>query len=501
LLAIGNALDEAAFILERTSQKIVDASGLAGLLEWYVQGQYYDLEYAHARALMSSMKIKEEPVRSDLQIILSTLQEKVRDYLDDADHELARWIQQNWYGYRTSPELATNVLIDFVVRPRLMPTEIACLWLIIFDGMRYDSWEGVVKPRLQSVFDIKKEKAYLCVLPSWTSIARTSMTAAKTPDMWKGYNNNFTYNQAMLAGKFFGLPENQYQHKLRFYSGMESDRTVSQFDRNRRYPYNILIFNVSDDDLHKQRNHVGALNENIKSAVDQILHGFTELEPGYATVVRESSQWQRYMEEREHPVRFRFIRSQEPIEGLLQEHILEFDWKIPDGRFTVAIGRRWFQREGSKFTVRYDHGGISFSEMVVPGAVLQTIREKKIDLRLEGLPEEISVNEGERLDIQITITNRGNQPGHFDLQYDLDTDRAPRKIGGQVLPAGENEVSLMLNPVILPNGRKTNKLTLILTYLTVKGQTQTRRQDIHVKLVERKDIVEISLGGLDDLDL
>ena len=431
LQSLASVLDEAAYIQNHTAHEIESVSTLDNLLKWYVQGRYYDLEYAHARAVIASAKIKEESLRSYLRTILEKLREQMRNFLDRADHILANQIRQNWHAYSTSSELSSNVLRDFVERPRLIPTESACLWLIIFDGMRFDTWETVVKPRMQQVFEIKREKAYLSPLPSWTSIARTSITAGRTPDLWKGYHNNFTYNQALLAGKFFGLPENQYQQKLRFYSGMESDRKNSQFDRSRRYPYNILVFNISDDDLHKQRDHIGALNENIKSAMDRSLdfldgliqkddtviitsdHGFMELDPGYAIVVKGNNKWQRYIEGGEHPVHFRFIRSEEPAENLPSEHVLAFEWKIPDGKFTVAIGRYWFQREASRNSVRYDHGGLSFAEMVVPGVVMQQIREKKIDLRFEGLPVELQVDEGQPLTLKLGIVNRGNQPGVF----------------------------------------------------------------------------------------
>jgi hypothetical protein len=323
----------------------------------------------------------------------------------------------------------------------------------------------------------------------------------------------------LLAGKFFGLPENQYPQKLRFFSGMESDRTNSQFDRNRRYPYNILIFNISDDDLHKQRDHIGALNENIKSATDRILHfldgliqkedtvivtsdhGFMELDPGYAIVVKDSNKWQRYIDGSEHPVHFRFIRTNDPAENLPSDNVLEFEWKMPDGKFAVAIGRSWFQREASRNSVRYDHGGLSFAEMIVPGVMMQTIREKKIDLRFEGLPVELQVDEGQPITIAVNIVNKGNQPGVFNLGYSLDTDRSPRKMNGQISPNGKYEIRVTLNPVILGDGRKTSKLTFTLNFVTIQGQTQTRRQDIPVNIIERKDVVKISLGGLDDLDL
>jgi hypothetical protein len=519
LKALAYSLDEAVYIQSRISREMATISTIDNLVKWYVDGRYYDLEYAHARALMASAKIKEENLRAQIQTILDELREQLRDYLDRADHILAKQLHENWHAYSTSPVISSNILRDFVERARLSPTNSACLWLLIFDGMRFDTWESVVKPRLLQVFEIKKEKAYLSPLPSWTSIARTSITAGRTPDLCKGYHNNFTSNQALLAGKFFGLPENQYQRKLRFYSGMESDRTYSQFDRSQRYPYNILVFNISDDDLHKQRDHIGALNENIKSAMERIVdfldgliqkddmvivtsdHGFIELDPGYAIIVKDSNKWQRYIDGGEHPVRFRFIRSGELVENLPSKHVLPIEWKMPDGKFIVAIGRRWFQRESSKFSVRYDHGGLSFAEMVVPGVVLQPIREKKIDLRFESLPEEIDVDEGQLITILVSVVNRGNQPAVFDLGYLLDTDRLPSNITAQVSPNDKYEIMLTLNPVVRDGGKKTSKLTLILNYKTIKGQAQTRRQDIPINLIERKDVVKISLGGLDDLDL
>ncbi|MEN4011382.1 MAG: PglZ domain-containing protein [Bellilinea sp.] len=519
LQALACVLDESSFIQSCIAHEIATVSTLENLIKWYVQSRYYDLEFAHARAIMASARIKDESLRMLIQTMLGRLREQSRDYLDRADHVLAAQIRRNWHSYTTSSDLSANLLRDFVERPRLNPTDLACLWLIIFDGMRFDSWEAIVKPRLQQVFEIKKEKVYLSPLPTWTSIARTSITAGRTPDLWKGYRNTFTYNQALLAGKFFGLHEHITQQKLRFYSGMESDRTLGQFDRTRRYPYNILIFNISDDDLHKQRDHIGALNENIKSATDRILHfldgliqkddtvivtsdhGFQELDPGYAIGIKESNKWQRYMEGGEHPVRFRFIRSDDPVENIPAEHVLPFEWKMPDGKFVVAIGRHWFQREASKNVVRYDHGGLSFAEMVIPGVVMQPIREKKIDLRLEGLPTELQVDEGQPIVMTVSIVNRGNQPSMFDMGYSLDTDRGLRKISAQISPNGKSDVTLTLNPVILTDGKKTSKLTLVLNYVTIKGQTQTRRQDIPVTVIERKDVVQISLGGLDDLDI
>ena len=519
LIALGKIFDEATFIQKSIEKEMVTISSLDTLMKWYKQGKYYDLEYAHARATMSLAKIKDESLRKSMQVILMKLRDRLREFLDRADHVLANQIRQNWFAYSTSPEISSNVLRDFVKNSRLSPTDDASIWVIIFDGMRFDTWEAIVKPSLMQVFEIKKEKSYFSPLPSWTSIARTSITAGGTPDLWKGFHNTFTTNQALLAGKFFGLNEAQYLQKIRFYSGMESDRVYNQFDRSRRYPYNILIFNISDDDLHKQRENVGALNESIKSSMIRILHfldgliqkddsvivtsdhGFMELDPGYSYVVKDSNKWQRFMEGGEHPVHYRFIRSEDPSEYLPTDNILQFEWKIQNGKFAVAVGRQWFQREGAKNPVRYDHGGLSFAEMVVPGALMQSIREKKIDLRFAELPVELNADEDQSIIVEVKIINKGNQSTSLTLGYRLDTDLAYKKINGEISPNGELDLTLTLNALVFSDDRKTKKLILNLEFNSINGQLQTRRQEIPINIKQRTDIVKISLGGLDDLDL
>ena len=511
-------LDEAAFISARLAHPIDPPPGLAGILDWYVEGGYYDLEYAHARATSALRRLPDEDLRSFVQAYLDHLRKSLREYLDQADHELARRIAGNWHDYMNSPRLSPRVLWDFVRSARLKPADTECLWFIVFDGMRYDTWQKIVKPRLTQRFEVKKEKAYLCVLPSWTRIARTSLIAGRTPDAWRGPRKTFTFDEAALASGLFDLSEADQDRKLRFYSGMESDRTARKLDRKKRYPYNVLVFNISDDDLHKQRDHLGALNQSIETALNNILdlldglilptdtvivssdHGFMELDPEDAIPIKDDAHWERFMQGAPHPVRFRYIMGIDPPAGLQDAYSFGYR-QVRDGKFTVPIGRKWFQRQGTTQTDRYAHGGLSLAEMVVPGATLQLIAEKKIDLVFENLPEELTLDEGVPARTGIWIRNRGNQPGEFQLTCVVDTDASPQITAETLAPGSHVEVPVSITPVLQPGGRATRSLGLALKFTTSGGKPRTIKREIPIQVRERKDVVEISFGGLDDLDL
>ena len=517
--ALGTILDQIVFIQKHLQQEITPEPGLDNILKWYTTGEFYSLEYAYAQGFMALAHLKEKKFNQLFVKILSDTREDIRQYLDRADHELAHRIQMSWHSYINSSQLSIRFLRDFIERSHYTATAQACLWFIIFDGMRYDTWTHIVKPALLERFEIKKEQPYLNLLPSWTNIARTGLLAGRLPDTWTGYKNTFTTNQAILVGKLFGVQENQNYQKVRFYSGMESDRTSAQLDSTSRYPYNVLIYNISDDDLHKQRDHIGALNENVRSAVGRIIesldllispedtviissdHGFVELDSGYSIIIKDDKRWERYLEGGEHPVHYRFIRAEEPA-NLPPNDFLSFDLKIPNGKFTVAVGRKWFQRQESQNTVRYDHGGLSFAEMVVPGVVMKLIQAKKFDLVFEDmLKGDLIIEEGQEKAVTISIRNHGNQSGNFELSYGLDSDLSLQTINTSIAPSGQYRFTVLCHPVIQKSGKVTKSLLLRLNFQSIDGQAKSIYTEIPIQVNERKDVVEISLGDLDNLDL
>jgi hypothetical protein len=52
----------------------------------------------------------------------------------------------------------------------------------------------------------------------------------------------------------------------------------------------------------------------------------------------------------------------------------------------LCVGREWLKREGVGTPVRYSHGGLSLSEVVVPAVRLERVTEKFAAMELTGLP-------------------------------------------------------------------------------------------------------------------
>ena len=518
-LDLASFLDELAFLFDRLMQEMSPPTGLAGLVDWYVELRLYDLEYAGARADEALRRLPglTEPLRPLLDRVRAT----VRKNLDRLDQELARRITSNWRHYLGHPRLSSNLLRDTLITPRQPVRREACVWIVVFDGMRYDSWERVIKPRLLERYSLDWERPYLSLLPSWTGIARTGLLAGKPPEGWRSYRGSVTTNQEMLVARLFGLSEAERKRRLRFYSGMESDRTQRQLDRRKRFPYNILVFNVSDDNLHAVRGDLVTLNTTINSLLDSILevleglvqaddmlvvtsdHGFVELEPDQSVTIRDDTRWQCYVEGGPHPVHYRFTRGVDRPEGLAEEEALTFEYPaLRDGQFTVAVGRRWFAREGAARSDRYTHGGLSLAEMVVTGAVLRPIVTPLVRLALEGFPRALAVQEGEEAVVEFTLVNSGNQPAHFTLEVGADTAREPLRQEGDLRPGQRLTVSCRFTPLYAdtPGEVGTERIGLKVAYKDAQGKRRRLSRSATVTVEPRKDIVKFSLGSLDDLD-
>jgi hypothetical protein len=387
--------------------------------------------------------------------------------------------------------------------------------VIIFDGMRWDTWQRVIRPRLLQVFELAEpEKAYLSLLPSWTFIARASLLAGHPPVGWKSPEDRFTINQKLLAARLFAIPPGEVDNRLQFYSGMEADRTYNRLDRDTRYPWNVLIFNISDDNLHQERDNLATLNTKINVLLTGILqtleglvrpddtvvltsdHGFMELDTADGVDVEEDARWQREAQGEANPVRFRYLLGMKHPAGFSFEH-----GRLRESPFTVAVGRRWFRRADDRRPPdRYAHGGLSLAEMTVPAAVLRRIVEKRVEIAIVQAPPALQVDEGQTVSVEIVLGNTGNQAASFRLAVSADTDAYSQVFQDTLHPGQRSTLRPSLCPVYREKGGSTSRLVLELSYQDVKGVWQTRRQEVSVAVRPRTDVVEIQFGGLDELD-
>ncbi len=487
-------LREIGFIKTTIDEPFQEKTEFASLIDWYDQTQAYRLQFALAKANRCLRAIDNQDFRKTLASYLEVLRKRVSEFLDRVDMNLAELIEKDPESYFSHPRLSVNVLRDHILKKGIKPTDRSRLWVLVFDGMRLDTWKEIVKPLISSKFEISEEKLYLCPLPSCTDIARISLLAGKLPPHWKDYHGYQTTDHNILASRLFGLSREGGKRDLRIVVASETDYGQRKLDLEVR-PYNVLIYNLSDDWIHDFRDDVWELNQTIKGKLERSIlqdlegrigeddyiiitsdHGFIELGKNKEIKIDEPEQ---------SAISYRYLDNIERPEGVKIQY--------EDGFFTVVKGRNWFGRLKGRFN-RYSHGGISLDEMVVPGVTLKKLVRPAIKIKMRFPKETIEVNEDELSKINLVIENTGNKLARFTLLMQLDSGEEKR-YDEELIPQKCKECFLDFMPSL-----RTRNLQLFLTYKDEMGREIRESRRLNIKVVERKDKIKIDTSALDRLE-
>jgi hypothetical protein len=414
------------------------------LLDWYVEHRNCPLELETACVAHDLESCEEEELADagrqylfggadDQNPSEESLKGRVRARLHALDAALAGFVAANPDKFARGPRSILGYL-NKTLKPKL--DEIVAgqgtgrLWVLIFDGMRFDTWNEVVQPLLAEHFDIKAGACF-CVLPSFTQIARTSLLAGCLSHEWQGYRGSATKDEATLVARNLGLTAQEVKSKLRFVT--EADTTKARMAMGASdaaaKEVNVLIYPVSDE-CHDFKGDLAAFNRRIRTEIigdraqggargilDDLLrrirpddtavvvsdHGFTELLTGDGIVVAQAETTQ-------ENVSYRYVRDHRPADAPDAIEIAN-----AAGRHFLAVGRKWFRREDGKVTARYSHGGLSLAEVVVPAAALTRITAKAARAELESLPAAVTVPEDETAELSLPVRNSGNTEVEFEL--------------------------------------------------------------------------------------
>jgi hypothetical protein len=302
--------------------------------------------------------------------------------------------------------------------------------VLVFDGMRFDTWSEVVQPLLAEHFDIDAEPCF-CVLPSFTQVARTSLLAGCLPQDWQGYKGLPTKDEATLIARNLGLTAQEAKTKLRFVTEADTAKArmaMGTSDADAK-DVNVLVYSVSDE-CHDFKGDLAAFNRRIRTDIvgdrtqggargilDDLLrrirpddvavvvsdHGFTELLASDGIVVTPFDGPQ-------ESITYRYVEDHYPTgfgEALEIRH--------GPARYFLAVGRKWFRREATRAAARYSHGGLSLAEVIVPAALLTRVTAKTARAELQGVPAAVEVPEDQRIDLSLTVRNSGNTEIEFEL--------------------------------------------------------------------------------------
>ena len=427
------------------------------LLDWYISKGLHQLELDLSRAFHDLDACGDEELLQighqylsggpdELRPRPGSLKDRVLTRLCELDDKLAAFVRASPEHFGKGARSVRGLLRDKINFSDIVAGK-GRAWVLVFDGMRFDTWDAVVKPLLAEFFEIH-DGAFFCVLPSFTTYARAALLAGALPTEWKGFKGTYTNNEQQLFAVNAGLTQQEKKVKLRFITEADTTkaRTTLAFTDSDVTPLNVLIYPVSDNTCHDfggdlasfnnriRAEIVGNKNEGIRGILDDLLkrigpedtvvlssdHGFVELLPDGAVEVAEAEA-AKVGKTLEGTVFWRYVERFAP--ATMPEAVA-----VPVSGETVwvASGRRWFSRRGSMTAPRYSHGGLSLPEMVVPGVVLRRVTAKEARAELGQLPVVITADEDASVEVAFPIHNTGN----CDVEYEL---RVVNNLGEELL--------------------------------------------------------------------
>lgn len=489
---------------KRLTLPVPDFSNPGELLDWFVESGTSAMELDLAEATHRLKEALEgDALESGLRHFFgdgdelnpgpASLKGRLRGRLDDLDQRLAAFVRHNPVGFLEGSRSVLGFVKQAAGDAAAAEERV---WVLLFDGMRLDLWDAVVAPLLAEHFTLEGRPRY-AILPSFTGIARTSLFAGRLPGSWLNSDGKPTRSEPALVARNLGLLTQETAQKLRFLTEADTAKALSVLGAKPADAglVNVLVYPIADD-CHDFRGDlaafaakirtdlVGDRSHGVRGILDDLLgrvrpgdtilatsdHGFLELfsAPGVTVSAAEATAAGRALSD---DVWFRFTKGFRP--AAMSDAV-----EVPgEGtNYFVAVGRRWFRREGAKGAPRYEHGGLSLGELAIPAAVLRRVTEKQAQVDLEGLPDHaLPVDEDGRLEIPIALRNSGNVAAQYDLRVETNLGEDVASFSATLQP-GERA---SFRPTVVGRYRETPSREIDLSGTLRAVTFRLRHTDLH----------------------
>jgi len=418
-----------------------------------------------------------------------------------------KWINQN-----DAPVIFTHQFVPRVLKTHWDAQSGQKAVILIFDGLRMDAWEELVRPVLEEKYDVIEELKGSSILPSETQLSRKAILAGCLPVGFTSTTENALLESALKNHLGLTVKFKVEKQDEAVECGISARYTSDLID--------VVIFNFTDKNLHSNTADMAfiydaTVREILRQDVRSILrelpsnaavfvtsdHGFTPVPERTFTVphqvVTDSSD-----------VKYRVARLKTPLEGNDAKNGVLFkvgDLGIPDktGKAGWSFNHVVFPRpdltlkrhQGRHDRERYAHGGLSMGECLIPLVVMGP-KEKfeppfeLVSIRFEGvlaenLPLDILIAAGAKTPVKEEVL--------FQLQMDAGLeDIQPRK---EVFSETEQEYRVHWTPKVdsptaeeQKAGKVVKQVTAIASY---PWKNRTVRSTIHGEIEIQLDTSRI----------
>lgn len=465
-----------------------------------------------------SLKKQWDQVKPKLEETISEVQANL-DILDAKFQDLYRAKYTSWINSDDSPVIFTHQFIPRFLKPHWHYTNKKKAVILIFDGLRTDAWEEIVKPVLEEQFDVVESEPASAILPSETWLSRKAIAAGCMPA-------NFS-----AASEYKLLEAGLKQHldldvKFKVITD-DDDRESGISVRYESELIDYIVFSFTDKNLHNTKDALAmvyehkvraVVQEDVRSILRELpkeVQVFVTSDHGFTPITAETFDVDEEKIHHNSDVKFRVGRLRYPPDDADSKKGVVFkadEMLVPvDSRNKTNTFKQFlFPRPGytlqrpkvSPRIERYTHGGLSMAECLIPLHKLEQRVSIERPFELTGIHFEGNLSEGETVDIVITATATKPNGMLFgsdiesDILFRLSADLNDVQARKEVFSGAEQTYRMRWKPDTSSaseddqkNGKMVRHVTVIAEYRWKDAKTDSERK---VKSTIHKE-VEITL--------
>lgn len=405
-----------------------------------------------------------------------------------------------WINQTDSPLIFTHQFVSRVLKTHWDAQSGQKAVILIFDGLRVDAWEELVRPVLEEKYDVLEQLPGSAILPSETHLSRKAISAGCLPVSFCSTTENALLENALKTNMGLTVKFKVRSQDEAVECGISAHYTSDLID--------VVIFNFTDKNLHNNSADLSfiydatvreILRQDVRSVLREMPAGaavFVTSDHGFTPVPETTFTVPDEVLTDSGDVKYRVGRLKKPLEGNDAKNGVLFkvgDLGIPDktGKAKWSFNHVLFPRpgltlkrpQGKHSPERYTHGGLSLAECMIPLIVLGPKVKFEPAFDLVGIRFEGVLSEGQPLDILITA--RAKTPVKEELLIQLQVEAAlddiqPRK---EVFSGTEHDYRVRWTPKVdnpTPDeqaaGKVVKQVTAIASY---RWQNRTLRATFH----------------------
>jgi hypothetical protein len=419
----------------------------------------------------------------------------------------AKWITQN-----DSPVIFTHQFVPRVLKTHWDAQSGRKAVILIFDGLRVDGWEELVRPVLEEKYDVIEELKGSSILPSETQLSRKAILAGCLPVDFTSTAENALLESAL---------KNHLGRTVKFRVEQRDEAVACGISA--RYTSDLIevvIFNFTDKNLHGDTADMSfiydatvreILRQDVRSVLRELPSDavvFVTSDHGFTPVAERSFTVPHQVVTDSTDVKYRVGRLKKPLEGNDAKNGILFkvgDLGIADktGKTDWSFNHIVFPRpgltlkrhEGRHDRERYAHGGLSMGECLIP-LVIMGPKEKVeppfelVTIRFDGV-----LAENQSLDILIAARAKAPVKEEVLFQLKIDVSLDDIQARKEVFSEAEQEYHVHWTPKVdSPSaeeqklGKVTKQVTAIASY---RWKNRTVRSTIYGEIEIKLDTSRI----------